>query len=343
VKQPKQALKIGLAGMGALYWPFALAEGLAGIRGARLAAVSSLGQAEAEIRAHIGMGAAEFAKKMGAKLVDTVEQLADEADVIALCTRHTKHAAWVEKLAPLGRDLFVFKTFATTLKDADRICSAGKKHGVRIAAGPSARFLPWFAAAKSVVDAGRIGTPFSLRLAHHHGTIDVFGPGDFYRDAAEGGPELSLGWYMVDLAMHLLGRRVVDVDGAYGTYTSKDSPFMDLGRLTLRMEGGALAACDMYFCNRFAFPTWEMELVGDKGALLVRQPLGADAPPTVTLSTATGSRAVAMPTRSPHWELFWVDELRKPGALSVDAAWAREVTRVCLEARDAAARGRRRA
>jgi predicted dehydrogenase len=336
----RSPLRIGLAGLGALYWPFALADGIKGNSHARLTAFATLGQPEPEIRAHIGMDSEAFARYTGARrFVNAADMVkAGQVDAIALCGRHTEHARQVEQLAPLGRDLAIFKTMAASLADADRICAAGKKNRVRIAVGPSARFLPWFVAARKAVDAGRIGTPFSMRVAHHHGTIDVFGPGDFYREAAEGGPELSLGWYMVDLVMHFMGRPVVDVSASYGTFTSKDSPFMDLGRMSLRLAGGALAACDMYFCNRFDFPRWEMELVGDKGALLVRQPLEGGGEPAVTLTTAAGVRAIPLPARTPHWELFWIDELRGSGPPSLDAAYARDVTRVCLAARDAAAR-----
>jgi predicted dehydrogenase len=166
----------------------------------------------------------------------------------------------------------------------------------------------------------------------------VFRRGDFYRDPREGGPELSLGWYLVDLAMHLLKQPVARVSAEYGTYTTPDSPFMDCGRLTLRMADGAVASCDMYFCNRFAYPSWEMEMTGDKGALLVRQ--AGDGAPKVTLLTRSGSREIPLPARAPDWELFWVDEFRTRRAPSVSAAYAAEVTRVCLAAREAARKGR---
>ena len=284
----------------------------------------------------------EYARAYGLKEYSDLEEMmaAEDLDAVALCTRHTQHAQWVQRVARHGKDIFIAKTFVTTLADADRILAAERENRIRIAVGPSARFLPWFVAAKKALDGGRIGVPFSLRICHHHGTIDVFHPEDFYREPAEGGPELSLGWYMVDLVLQFLQRPVERVSANYGTFTTPGSPFMDCGKLSLCMAGGALASCDMYFCNRFEFPSWEMELVGEKGALLVRQSCGAGKETSVVLLTAGGRKQLSLPARAPHWELFWIDELRGSGAPSLTAGYAREVTRVCLAARDSARRGK---
>jgi predicted dehydrogenase len=341
VSTASRPLRVGVAGIAALYWPLAIAGGISGRRDARLVAFSTLGVPDTEIERHLGMRPAEYAKRFGAVPYRDLDGMmgAERLDAVALCTRHSEHARWVERLAPYGADIFVAKTFATTAADADRIRAAGRAHGVRIAVGPSARFLSWFAAVKQALDAGRIGTPFALRISHHHGTLDVFRRGDFYRDPREGGPELSLGWYLVDLVMHLFGEPVSRVAAEYGTYTTPDSPFMDCGKLTLRMAGGAMASCDMYFCNRFAFPAWEMEMTGDAGALLVRQSCGAKPDTKVILLSRGGRRELPLPVRVPHWELFWIDEFRTRREPSLSADYAAEVTRVCLAAREAARKG----
>jgi predicted dehydrogenase len=334
-------MRIGMAGIAALYWPVTIANGLAARRDARLVSFATLGVSPSEVKQHLGMTPDEYAAKYGATQYAELDDMmrCEELDAVAVCTRHTQHAKWVERLAPYGKDIFVAKTYTTTMADADRIVAAGRKHHVHVAVAPSARFLPWFVAARQAVDAGRIGTPFSLRICHHHGTIDAFHRKDFYREEKEGGPELSLGWYLVDLVLYLLQQPAVRVSAEYGNYTTPGSPFMDMGKLTMRLKGGAMASCDMYFCSRFAFPTWEMELVGAKGAILVRQPAGQTST-SVALTTAKGQQELTPPQRTPHWELFWVDELKQRCAPSLDAAYAREVTRVCLAARESAKRNR---
>jgi myo-inositol 2-dehydrogenase / D-chiro-inositol 1-dehydrogenase len=338
----KRPLRIGLAGISALYWPRAMAEGIAARPDATLVSFATLGVSTPEIRRHLGMVPSEYARRYGLRrYVDLEDMLeAEQLDAIVVCTRHTEHARWVGCIAGHGKDLFIAKTFATTMADANRMCAAESRHGIHIAVGPTARFLPWFAAARRVLDAGRIGSPFSIHVSHHHGTIDVFEPGDFYRDPGEGGPELSLGWYVVDLVLHFMQTRITRVSAAYRNFTSPESPFMDCGKLSLELAGGALASCDMYFCNRFEFPAWEMEIVGEKGAILVRQSGVEPSAASVTVITASGHSHVRLPRATPHWELFWIGELRSGRAPSLTASYAREVTRICLAARDSARTGR---
>jgi predicted dehydrogenase len=338
----KRPLRIGLAGLAALYWPVCIAEGVKARRDARLVSFATLGVSPQEIRDHLGMLPEDFAASYRLKGHDSVAEMiaAEDIDAVAICARHTEHARLVKEIAPHGRDIFIAKTFTTTMADAERICNLEKRHGIRVAVGPSARFLPWFAAVGKAVDAGRIGTPFSVRISHHHGTIDVFNRNDFYRDPVEGGPELSLGWYLVDLVLQLMRRSISQVTAIYGNYTTPDSPFMDCGKLAMQLDGGAMASCDMYFCNRFEFPGWEMELVGDKGAIVVRQSLGDPAGTSVVLTTPRGRTSLPLPTGGASWELFWIDDFRRGGEPSLTAAYAREVTRICLAARDSARNGK---
>jgi predicted dehydrogenase len=338
----KRSIRIGLAGLAALYWPVCIAEGVKPRRDAKLVSFATLGVSPQEIKDHLGMLPEEYASSYRLKGYDSVAGMiaAEGIDAVAICARHTEHARLVKEIAPHGRDIFIAKTFTTTMADARRICELERKHGIHVAVGPSARFLPWFAAAGKAVAEGRIGTPFSVRISHHHGTIDVFNKKDFYRDPAEGGPELSLGWYLVDLVLHLMKRPVRQVTALYGTYTTRDSPFMDCGKLTMRLDGGAMASCDMYFCNRFEFPGWEMELVGDKGAILVRQSRRDPAGTSVVLTTPRGRTSLPLPTGGVSWELFWIDDFRSGREPSLTAGYACDVTRICLAARDSARTGR---
>ena len=148
----------------------------------------------------------------------------EKLDTVILISRHSQHADWIERLAPLGVNISMPKTFATTIEDADRIVAAEKQHGIRVAVGPSARFLPQLAAVKRALDEGLIGEPFSLRICHHHGSIDVFNASDWFRSPAEGGPELSLAWYGIDLLLHFTGDKVKHIYAQYGNFTFTHQP-----------------------------------------------------------------------------------------------------------------------
>jgi D-apiose dehydrogenase len=265
---------------------------------------------------------------------------AEQLDTVVLVTRHSQHAGWVEQMAKLGVNIFIPKTFVTTPEDAGRIVQAEKQYGIRIAVGPSARYLAPMMAVKQAIDSGLIGAPFSLRICHHHGTIDVFKPKDWYRDPKEGGPELSLGWYGIDLAQYLMSDNVKSVFASYGNFTSSDSPFMDCGRIVMEMGRGGAAAFDMYFCNRFNYPSWQLEIAGPKGVISIHRAGDNPAKTVVSLDSAAGYLELPLPEAAPHWEMFWVDEFIQQRDLSITAEYARQVTLISLAARDSAQTGK---
>jgi predicted dehydrogenase len=331
-----------MAGLAALYWPLAIGKGLQGREGVHFVAAATLGVGDALIQATLGLAPADYAARFGVKLYTDAETMikSEALDTVVLITRHSQHAAWAERLAGHGVNLFIPKTFATTLADAQRMVAVEREYGVTIAVGPSARFLPPMVAVKQALDQGRIGQPFSLRICHHHGAIDVFHPQDWYREPAEGGPELSLGWYGVDLILHLMGDQVKTVYAQYGNFTSPDSPFMDCGRIEVRLAQGGLASFDMYFCNRFAYPSWQLEIVGPRGVLSLHRVEGDPRRSVVGLDSASGYTTLPVPEETPGWEMFWVDELLNGRDLTLSAQSAQTITAITLAARQSAAEGR---
>ncbi|MGQ9683264.1 MAG: Gfo/Idh/MocA family protein [Anaerolineae bacterium] len=330
-------MRVGMAGLQALYWPMAIGKGLQA-KGVEFVAATALGVEDERVAQALGATPQEYAARFGLRLYPGAEEMiaAEELDTVVLISRHSEHAAWVQRLAPLGVNLFIPKTFTTTNGDAEAVVAAGKRYGVQIAVGPSARFLPPFLAVKRALDEGLIGRPFSMRLCHHHGTIDVFDAADWYRDPQEGGPELSLGWYGVDLMLHFMQEQPVSVLAQYGNYTSPGSPFMDCGRIVLGFQGGAQAAFDMYFCHRSAYPSWQLELVGPRGILSIHRVEGDSSRTVVALDGPEGYRLLPVPQETPDWEMFWVDDLLQGRPPAVDAEQAARITRLTLAARDSA-------
>ena len=334
-------MRIGVAGLNGLYWPVAAGNWLASRPDIQFLAAASLGEDEAIIKDNLGLSPQEYTAKYRLNLYTSAEEMieAEKLDTVMIVTRHSQHANWVERLAPLGVDLYIPKTFVTTPAEADRIVKAGKDYGIKIAVGPSARFLPQMAALKTALAEDRIGTPFAVRIYHHHGTIDVFKPHDFYRDAQEGGPELSLGWYGIDLALHFMQDKVSTVYAKYGNYTSPDSPFMDCGRMVMGMQQGGTASFDMYFCNRVNYPSWQVEITGPKGVLSIHR-VENSTKTVVSLEDKQGYQILPLPEKSPQWEMFWVDEFVQGQQPSLTADYAREVTLISFAARESAQTGK---
>lgn len=335
-------MRVGMAGLAALYWPIALGRGLQGREGVSFLAAATLGVSEQAIRDALGMTPAEYAQKFGVKLYEQAEEMIERErlDTVVIISRHTEHATWAERLSRLGVNLFIPKTFATTLADAERIVAAQQRAGIQIAVGPSARFLPLMLAAKQAIDTGRIGQPFAARICHHHGVIDVFGPHDWYRDPQEGGPELSLGWYGIDLILYLMGSPVRSVYAEYGNFTSPDSPFMDCGRILARLANGGLASFDMYFCNRMPYPSWQMEIVGPRGVISIHRVENDPQRTVASIDSTDGYAHLPLPEYTPDWETFWVDDFLAGRPPAIDAIAAAEITRITLAARHSAQEGR---
>lgn len=334
-------MRAGMVGLAALYWPIAIGRGLQGREGVEFAAAATLGADEAVIKAALGMTPSEYAARFKVRIYDQAEEMIarERLDTVVLVTRHSEHALWAEKMAKLGMDIFIPKTFATTQRDAERIVRASRDNGVRIGVGPSARFLPAMMATKAAIDAGQIGDPFAVRICHHHGTIDVFSRADWYRDPIEGGPELSLGWYGVDLILSFMGEKVKSVYAQYGNFTSPDSPYMDCGRIVLRMMSGGIASFDMYFCNRVPYPSWQMEIIGPKGVVSIHRVEGDAAKTLVSLDTARGYELLPIPAETPGWEMFWVEDFLAGREPAITVETAKLVTDITLAARDSAQRG----
>ena len=331
-------MRVGMAGLAALYWPICMANGLMKHGNVEFTAAATLGENEEYIGKILGMTAQEYAVNYGVRLYTHAEEMIEKErlDCIVLISRHSKHADWVERLAPAGVKIFIPKTFATAEEEAGRIIAAERKYGIQVASGPTARFIPQIATVKKAVDDGRIGKPFAARICHHHGTMDCFHPDDWYRLPAEGGPELSLAWYGIDLILQFLGEDPGRVSAAYGSYTTAGSPFMDCGRLEMITKDGAQAQFDMYFCNRVAYPSWQMEILGPKGVLSIHRTGNDGCRTIVGYDGPNGYEELPILDDIPDWEHFWIDDFAKGRVPPITAEYAGLVTRISLAARESA-------
>ncbi len=331
-------MKIGMIGLSALYWPIAIGNKLRQYKDVEFLSASTLGVNETDILNTLGITSQEYSNRFNIRLYETPEEMIkkENLDSVIIITRHTEHAFWTEKMAQLGLNIFIPKTFATTISDADRIVEAQKKYNVKIAVGPSARFLPPFVSAKNALENDAIGKPFSIRICHHHGTIDVFNPNDWYRDQKEGGPELSLGWYGIDLILYLMDDKVKRVYAEYGNFTSPNSPFMDCGRINMRMANGGIASFDMYFCNRIPYPSWQMEVVGPKGVISIHRVAENSTKTVVSLDNEEGHKLLPLPEQTKDWETYWVDDFINDTKPAISAEEARMITMISLSAIESA-------
>src|SRR5687767_11135213 len=131
-------MRVGMVGLAALYWPIAIGRGLQA-KEVEFLGVATLGLNETEIQETLGISAVEYAEKFNIRLYSQPEEMVtqERLDTVVLATRHTEHARWAERMAELGLNIFIPKTFTTTLAEAEQIVQAQKRYGVKIAVGPS--------------------------------------------------------------------------------------------------------------------------------------------------------------------------------------------------------------
>ena len=194
-------------------------------------------------------GAAEkLASTLGAPkyFTDPADVFADpEIDAVVIAAPARFHADLVVAAAAAGKAVFCEKPMAMTLADADRAIDAARSAGVVLQVGFNRRYAPDWAAARGLLDDGRLGTPRLLRSV----TRD---PGGF--DPARVAPNtIFLETLIHDFdALRFLnpGAEAVEV---FATATAlvepdwKDRGLLDTAVVTVRFDNGAVGTAEACF------------------------------------------------------------------------------------------------
>ena len=188
---PLRVAVIGRTGRGD--WGHAIDELWADIETAEIVAVADeseegLGKAVARLKLDVA--------KQGTAYRDWRKMLAEvKPDIVALCMRHIDcHAEMAIAAAEAGaKGIFLEKPFVRTLAEADDVIAACTKANAKLTLAFVNRHSPAYAAAKDVIEAGRIGK-----------VLEVRGRGK--EDHRGGGEDLSvLGCHVLDMMADLAG------------------------------------------------------------------------------------------------------------------------------------------
>ena len=161
MNKPLRAAAIGRTGRGD--WGHAIDELWSGVDGVELAAVadeSAEGLAEA-VKRHTRDGVPPVAA-----FRDWRTMLAEvKPDVVAICMRHVDcHAEMAIAAAEAGaKGIFVEKPFVRTLAEADAVVAACTQSNSKLAMAFVNRHSPAYAAARDLIEDGRIGKVLELR------------------------------------------------------------------------------------------------------------------------------------------------------------------------------------
>lgn len=333
-------MRLGILGLSSRYWPAAFAVCAKQIPGVELCAAADLGRTENEVQATLGMSATAFADHYGVRLYhEPVEMIAEEhLDAVFVSAETTAQAGLAETACRAGLDFYLAKPMATTLADADRIVRAAREADVIASSGNTERFDGALREAHRLIEDGAIGEPLMVRALHQHGNINSFGPDDWYRRPDQGGPELSLVWYVADALLWFAGAPVERVYAEFDNFASPGSPFMDNGKAIFRFANRRLGSFDIYFSvESFRMPSWEIEVVGTRGAIRTQQSSYEG-----TVFTADGPRSFY---RNQNNVLLaevqnWVECCRKRREPEITLEHARDVIEIALACRQSSAEHR---
>jgi myo-inositol 2-dehydrogenase / D-chiro-inositol 1-dehydrogenase len=269
------------------------------------------------------------------------EQVWDDpqVDAVVIAAPARLHADLVVAAARAGKNVFCEKPMALTLADADRAIAAAHEADVVLQVGFQRRFAADWAAARELLDAGRIGTPRLLRSL----TRD---PGGF--DPARVPPDTIFFETLIhdfDVLRFLNpGATAVDVYATADALVEpdwRDRGLRDTAAVLVRFDNGATGFAEACFETTYGHDV-RAEVFGSAGAATV-----GDARRTAMTFSGPAGRTIA--TMQSDQELFgdayvaelavFTDAVRVGTPAPVTGEDARAALAIALAAAEAAASG----
>jgi UDP-N-acetylglucosamine 3-dehydrogenase len=244
-------IQVGVLGAGFIGATHAAA--FARLDGVRLAAVADHNRAAADA----------LSARYSARAAYSVEALLDDPEIIAvsICLPTFLHAATVIAAAERGKHILCEKPLALSLKDADRMCAAVERAGVKFMVAQVIRFWPEYIRIREALESGQLGQP---RMATGARLTSPPTWGEWFRDPAKSGAALfDLHIHDLDFVYSLFGKpRTVYAAGVRGATGGWDHVLtnLDYGDKKAVLEASYLLPASFPFQMSF-------RLTGDTGCV----------------------------------------------------------------------------
>lgn len=201
-------------------------------------------------------GAADFAASLGAPHHACVADMlaADRPDGAILATPNQMHLSGGLALIAAGIPALIEKPLATDVADARRLVEAAEDADIPLLTGHHRRHNPLIAAAKALIDDGRIGTPISVQAQFWLAKPDPYFDAEWRRRPGAGPVYLNL-IHDIDLLRHLVGE-IAEVQ-AMEANIARGAAVEDAAVIILRFDNGALGTVNV--SDAIPAPwSWEM-------------------------------------------------------------------------------------
>jgi len=286
----------------------------------------------------------EVAKRFGVEhtYTDYNELLANpDIDSVSVVTMWDQHAAPTLASLKAGKNVFLEKPMASTMKDCDAIVKAANASDKSFMVGHICRFNPRYAMVKREIEEGKIGEIVSI-YARRNIPAAVTEP---ILDKI--GPIIGDGVHDTDLMLWYTGAKIVS---AYAqTVQKRDKKYPDLGWTMYKFDSDATGVLEdvWYLPEKTAFQIDErMEIIGTEGSIHVQEvhpslsvcdKNGWTNPDTTYWPTYNGQLQGALPGELAYFAQCVLDGV-KPSIITPEES--REAVRACLAAEKSAATGK---
>ena len=285
-----EQLRIGFVGGGVIAWAHTLSIrslNKAGLVEARLACVY-----DADPEHH-----RQFADANRITACATADEVAEQSDVVFVCTSTAGHLDAVRAAVARGRPVFCEKPLGRSLGEAEAIAEVVRSAGVASQVGLVLRTAPVFGALGELVAGGVLGRPMAVQWRD-----DQFFPiqGHYAstwradREIAGGGTLLEHSIHDVDILRQCFGE-IAQLSGLTANFAGHDG-IEDTAVGSLRLASGALATMTSVWHDVLSRPsTRRVEVLFEEGFVVLED----DFVGPMTIQTTAGTEVRACPP--PGW------------------------------------------
>jgi myo-inositol 2-dehydrogenase/D-chiro-inositol 1-dehydrogenase len=228
------------------------------------------------------------ARAVDAPVCDTLDDLFDDVDAVAICSSTDTHADLIVAAAEAGKAIFCEKPVSLDLAEVDRALAAVEAAGVPFQIGFNRRFDPGHAAVAEAVASGEVGQPQLVRISSRDPAPP---PLEYIR--VSGGIFLDMTIHDFDMARFVTGSEVVEVfargavrvDAGIG-----EAGDVDTAVVLLEHADGCLTTIDNSRQAVYGYDQ-RVEVFGSAGMAASENPLAHAA----IVRSAAGVRAATLP------------------------------------------------
>lgn len=190
-------------------------------------------------------------------------------DAVDICLPHHLHAEAVIAAADAGLHVLCEKPLCLTVEEAQAIAAAVERNGVTIMCAHNQLFLPAVAAAKELVQSGKLGRVYEVRTTDSF--FNDFTPESMgwraHAATAGGGELIDTGYHPLYLLQYLAGGTPVEVTAMLSRHRLEFMEGEDSAQVLVRYDNGVVGHVTTSWAYQPAVGTEKFSLVGEKGSL----------------------------------------------------------------------------